>query len=165
MSDNYDTADTDSEDLDDSPVLRKVRAEKRAAEKELAEIRKKLEEVETAAQTRRAEAAEGAVNRLGFPGLKDDVLSWIDGDITDEKVVEAMKARSIPLPEGFQESSDERELVDEPTVGVASNVGQRVADAAGGRDQRTLEDKIANASSTAEVAELMEQAGLTRSHS
>lgn len=166
MSDTYDTDDFDSDESENSPVIKKLRAELRAKEKAIAEANAKLEQVEAAAQTKRAEAATNEVNRLGLPGLKDDVLGWIEGEVTPEKVIDALKARSIPVPEDIEASvegqrSDQRgERSDS-----ASNVGQRVADAAGGQDQRDLETRIAQATSAKEIAELMAEAGLARSHS
>lgn len=163
MSDTYDTVDTYEDDPEDSPVIRKLRAENRAKEKALKELQEWKDKVESAAQTRRAEAAKAAVNRLGLPGLADDVLNWVEGDITEDTVVEALKARSIPVPAGH-EPVVESEPQDEPKIGSVSNVGQRVADAASGRDGRDLEQRIADAQSAEEVAELMAEAGLTRSH-
>jgi hypothetical protein len=95
--------------------------------------------------------------------LADDVLNWVEGDITEDSVVEALKARSIPVPAGV-EPVVESEPQDEPKIGSVSNVGQRVADAASGRDGRDLEQRIADAQSADEVAELMAEAGLSRSH-
>lgn len=164
MSDTYDTADTEFDESEDSPVIRKLRSENRAKEKALKEALERLEKVESAAQTRREEAAKSIVNGLNLPGLKDDVLSWVEGEITEQSVIEALQARSIPVPEGLQPTVDP-EPEDKPTVGLASNVGQRVADAAGGKDNRTLDEQIAQAESPDELRELMEQAGLSRSHS
>lgn len=163
MSDTYDTVDTDIDESEDTPVIRKLRSENRAKDKALKEALERLEKVESAAQTRREETAKSVVDSLNLPGLANDVLNWVEGDITEQSVVEALQARSIPVPEGSKPPVDPEP--DQPKVGIASNVGQRVADVAGGRDQRTLEEKIANASSPEELSELMEAAGLTRSHS
>ena len=117
-------------------------------------------EWEVAAQTQRSEAAKEIVNALGLPGLTEDVLQWVEGDVTQETVIEALEARSIPLPEGT-----EVQPKPEDSQPSASAVGQSVADAAAGADGRSLDDKLAGASSTAELAEIMEEAGLSRSHS
>lgn len=163
MSDTYDYDDTSEENPDDSPVLREVRAKLRAEAKQRKELEAKLAEVEAAAQTRRAEAAKELMNTLGFPGLTEDVLNWVEGDITPERVVEALQARSLPLPEDL--SSVEREPRDEETVGRAANVGQRVADVAGSRLEPNLDEKIAEATSPSEIQRLMDEAGLSRNHS
>ena len=163
MSDTYDTADTEFEDSEDSPVIRKLRAELKAREKALKEATERLEKVETVEQTRRQEAAKRIVDSFGLPGLTDDVLSWVEGDVTEESVAEALRQRSIPVPEA-DDVSVEPEPKDKP-VGRAAAVGQRVAEVAGGRDGRSLDEKIAAATSQREINELMAEAGLTRSHS
>jgi len=164
MSEDYDTDDVYAEESDDSPIIRKLRAENRAKDKALKEATERLEKVESAAQTRREEAAKSIVNSLSLPGLQDDVLNWIEGEITEQSVIEALKARSIPVPEGITPPVDPEPTDDAPVVS-ASNVGQRVANAAGGGGQRTLEEEIASANSPEEIAAIMESAGLTRSHS
>lgn len=163
MSDTYDTVDTEFDDSEDSPVIRKLRSENRAKDKALKDALERLEKIESAAQTRREEVAAKTMNDLGLPGLKNDVLSWVEGDITVDSVVAALQARSIPVS-GNVELPVESEPKDTPKVGTASNVGQRVADAAGGRDQRTLEELIAKAESPEELNRVMAEAGLTRTH-
>ena len=164
MSDTEDTADMYEDDSEDSPVIRKLRAELRQKEKALQERTDQLAQVETAEQTRRSEAAEKLMDTFGLPGLKEDVLSWVEGPITEASVIEALKVRSIPLSDEF--SSDAEQSQDEETSNVsASTVGQRVADAAGGNDKRDLDQRIAEASTRQELDELMAEAGLTRSHS
>jgi len=100
------------------------------------------------------------MNTLGLPGLSEDVSGWIEGDATREKVVEALQARGIPLPEGTEQPKPEE--VQKPS---ASSVGQQVADAAAGKDTRNLDEKLAQADSQEELNALMEEAALTRSHS
>jgi len=99
MSEGYDLDDTDDQDPEESPVIKELRSQLRAAAKEAEKLRKLQDEADVRTQSRRAEAAESAVNSLDLPGLKEDVLNWIEGDITPEKVIEALQARSIPLPE------------------------------------------------------------------
>lgn len=163
MSDTYDTDDTYESDGSESPVLNEARKAARKAEKEAKELRAKLEEYEKRETTARETATEQIVNALGLPGLKNDVLDWVEGDITEESVVAALKQRSIPLPDSVAESVD-AEPQNEP-VGRAATVGQRVAEVASGTDGRSLEEKIAQATSQREINELMAEAGLTRSHS
>ena len=62
----------------------------------------RLDQVETAEQTRRAEAAEKIMNALNLPGLQEDVLQWVEGPITEASVAEALKVRSINVPEDFR---------------------------------------------------------------
>ena len=164
MSDTEDTVDMDYDDSEDSPVIRKLRAELRQKEKALQDSQDKLAQVETAEQTRRNEAAEKLMDTIGLPGLKEDVLSWVEGPITEASVIEALKVRSIPLSDDFSSDAEQSQDEDDGTPS-ASTVGQRVADAAGGQDKRDLDRKIAEATSQEEINELMAEAGLTRSHS
>lgn len=161
---DYDT-DTFEDDPEDSPVIKKLRAELRQKEKALQEKENQLAEVETAEQTRRAEAAEKIMDALNLPGLKEDVLQWVEGPITEKAVAEALKVRSINVPEDFD--PDAEQPVDDEDSGAksASQVGQQLAAAAGGADKRDLDQKMAEANSKEELEALMTEAGLIRSHS
>jgi len=160
---DYDT-DTFDDDSDDSPVIKKLRAELRQKEKALQEKENQLAEVETAEQTRRAEAAEKIMNAFSLPGLKDDVLQWVEGPITEKAVAEALKVRSINVPEDFDPDAGQP-VDDGPSAPSASQVGQQLAAAAGGADKRDLDTKMAEATSSEELAALMAEAGLIRNHS
>jgi hypothetical protein len=159
MSEGYDLDDTDEIDPEESPVIKELRSQLRAKEKEAEKLRKLQDEVEARTQSMRADAAEQAVNTVGLPGLKDDVLNWIEGDITQEKVIEALQARSIPLPEAVAQPEPNSEQAPNP-----SEIGQRVADAAAGGAVRSIEERLSEATTQAEVAAIMEEAGLARSH-
>lgn len=156
---NLDSTDEDSPE--ESPVLTEIRAQNRRLEKENARLQALQAEWELAAQTQRAEAAKDIMNGLTLPGLTEDVLQWVEGDISQEAVIAALQARSIPLPEG----TEVQQTPDSEQVPSASSVGQQVADAAAGRDGRSLEDKLAAAESQAEIAAIMDEAALSRSHS
>lgn len=164
MSDTYDTDILDSDSPDDSPVIKEMRAKLRAEAKRAKELEARLSEVEAAAQTRRAEAAEQLMNALGFPGLKDDILNWVEGDITEQSVQAALQARSL-VKLDTEQASGGTEPKDDSKPKTASIVGQRVADAAGGQDRRDLDTRIAEAASESELRAIMAEAGLTRSHS
>ena len=169
MSATQDYMDTYDDDPEDSAVHKDLRARLRAAEKALKEKEGKLAEVEAAEQTRRADAAEKIVNDLGFPGLKDDVLAWVQGPLTEGSVREALKARALISQEASDEGDSEgREAKDQSgrsSTVSASDVGRRLADAASGADQRDLEQKINEAESQEELRALIAEAGLERTHS
>lgn len=152
--------DTESEESEESPILSEVRNQNRRLEKENAKLTAQQAEWELAAQTQRAEAAKEIVNTLGFPDLTEDVLQWVKGDITQETVIQALEARSIPLPEGSEPQPKPDDSQPSPSA-----VGQQVADAAAGVDGRSLDAKLAGAESNAELAAIMDEAGLSRSHS
>jgi len=159
MSEGYDLDDTDDQDPEESPVIKELRSQLRAAAKEAEKLRKLQDEADVRTQSRRAEAAESAVNSLDLPGLKEDVLNWIEGDITPEKVIEALQARSIPLPEETARPEPDSKRSSNP-----SEIGQRVADAAAGGAVKSVDARLSEAQSQAEINAIMAEAGLTRDH-
>lgn len=161
---DYDT-DTFEDDPEDSPVIKKLRAELRQKEKALQDSENKLAQVETAEQTRRAEAAERIMDTFNLPGLKDDVLQWVEGPITEKAVAEALKVRSINVPEDFDPDAEQPVNDEESSEPSASKVGQQLAAAAGGADKRDLDDKLAEANTAEDLESIMAEAGLIRNHS
>ncbi len=137
-----------------------MRKSDKAKGKEIKRLQAIVDEVEAANQTRQSETVQEIMNVLGLPGLSDDVLGWIEGDATQEIVVEALKARDIPLPEGAVQP----EVKEDVKTVSASNVGQQVADAAAGADGRSLDERINATENQEELNELMTEAGLARSH-
>jgi len=150
---------TDEDSPEESPVMAELRNQLRAAQKDNEKLKASQAEWEVAAQTQRSETAKGIVDILGLPGLVEDVLQWVEGDITQEAVIGALEARSIPVPQDIvQPTPDDNQ----PS---ASAVGQQVADAAAGKDGRSLDERLAEADNPAELAAIMDEAGLSRSHS
>ena len=160
MEEFQDTEDTESFNLEESSTFTDLRKADKAKGKEIKRLQAIVDEVEAANQTRQSETVQEIMNVLGLPRLSDDVLGWIEGDATKENVVDALKARDIPLPEGAVQP----EVVEEVKVPSASDVGQQVADAAAGADGRSLEERINDTKNQAELNELMTEAGLARSH-
>lgn len=162
MSEGHDADLTDEdESQEDSPVLKELRSQLRAQQKENEKLRTLQAEVEAQAQSARAEAAQETVNTLGMDGLVEDVLNWVEGEVTQEKVIAALQERNIPLPDGT--AQPEPDLVDE-TVENPSRIGQQVAAAAAGGAVKSVDERLAEATSQEEVNAIMEEAGLTRSH-
>jgi len=159
MEEYQDQDSTDELDSDESPVMKELRNQLRAAQAKNEKFQAQQAEWEVAAQTQRAEAAQEVMNTLGLPGLTEDVLQWVQGAVTQEGVIEALESRSIPLPEGVEKPSPE-----DSQTPSASSVGQQVADAAAGADVRSLEERLEKAESAAEVAQIMDEAELSRSH-
>ena len=160
MEEFQDTEDTESFNLEESSTFTDLRKADKAKGKEIKRLQAIVDEVEAANQTRQSETVQEIMNVLGLPRLSDDVLGWIEGDATKENVVDALKARDIPLPEGAVQP----EVVEEVKVPSASDVGQQVADAAAGADGRSLEERINDTKNQAELNDLMTEAGLARSH-
>lgn len=159
MDEYQDQDSTDETDTEESPVLKELRNQNRALQKDNAKLTALQAEVEVAAQTQRSETAKEIVNTLGLPGLLEDVLQWVQGDITQEAVIGALASRDIPLPEGTESPKPE-----ESPAPRASDVGQKVADSAAGVDGRSFDERMAATTNQAEVDALMEEEGLVRSH-
>jgi len=159
MAEYQNLEDTDEDESKESPILTELRNQLRASQKDNEKLKAAQAEWEVAAQTQRSETAKEIVNALGLPGLTEDVLQWVEGDVTQESVIAALEARSIPLPSGV-----EVQPKPDDSQPSASAVGQQVADAAAGVDGRTVEDRIADAQTPAELAAIVEEAGLSRSH-
>jgi len=161
MSEDQDQSFTDEdESQEDSPVLKELRSQLRATQKEAEKLRALQAEADARAQSARAEAAQSAVNSLGMEGLVEDVLTWVEGDVTLEKTIAALQARNIPLPDVGEQPKPQSVETPNP-----SKIGQQVADAASGGAVKSIDERLAEADTGAEVAAIMAEAGLTRSHS
>jgi hypothetical protein len=156
-----------TEDGGDNELIRNLRAElaeAKSTNKELTEFKVNATEQAEAA---RSTAAEAIVNTLGFPGLKDDVLGWIEGDVTADAVTEALQARGLLgelLPEGEPPPGVENEGTPPPTQST-SQLGQAVAEAAQGGPVKDSDARLAAATTVAEVNAVMSELGATRDYS
>lgn len=164
--DNFGLEDESSSD-DDSQVMKDLRSQNKKQAKQLKELAQFKADAEAAAQTQRTEAATDIVKSLGYEALADDVLGWVEGEVTVESVVAALQAKGLavniepgeqPIPQDVQEPQA-------PPIGQAAAVGQQVAAAAQGTDNRDLNTRINQAETREELDALMEEAELTRSHS
>jgi hypothetical protein len=161
MSEVHDTDSTDDgESQEDSPIIKELRSQLRATQKEAEKLRALQAEEEAKAQSARATSATEIVNALGMEGLSEDVLNWVEGEITQEKVIGALQARNIPLPDG---TAQPEPTTDEETVNP-SRIGQQVASAAAGGAVKSVEERLAEATSQEEIRAIMEEAELTHDH-
>jgi len=76
-------------------------------------------------------------------------------------VIAALQERNIPLPDDAVQSQPDST---EQTAGNPSRIGQQVADAAAGGAVKSVDERLAEAQSQAEVRAIMEEAGLAHSH-
>lgn len=163
MSDDQNLSDTDDVGSDESPVITKLRKENRDLAKELKELRAEREERAAAEAKQRESAVEEIVNALDVPKLKDDVLNWVEGPVTEQSVREALEARGIVAPaEGTNQSdgdAGETSNDEAPAGRPASSIGQRVADAASGRAEQSITERLAAAKDNAEIAAIMREVG------
>jgi len=159
MSDNDNLQDTMEDSPEDSPVFKELRKKTREQEKELETLRSAMAEVESAAQRQREETVKSIVDSFGLPGLAEDVSGWVEGEPTVDSVKAALEARSIPL----QGDGQPQEQAPQAPIS-ASDVGQRVADVAGGVDRRSMEERLNAAENMQELEAIVAEAGIGRKH-
>ncbi len=141
---------------EDSSVIRELRSKVKAFEKQ-SEANAEL--ASSFAQAR-LEAAAGIIDRPGNPKLTEVVVNLVDGFPTPEKV------RAVLADLGLAEAEAPVEDVidsapDAPSVQKVAGLGQRAATAAGAGGAESLDAKLANAVSQAEINEIMLAAGLS----
>lgn len=163
MSDAQVNEDTIDESGQDSPVIAELRKQLRDLQKERKEDLKKLEVFAAEKAQARSAQAKQFVDAAGFPNLSTEiVLERIEGDVTAESVVAALNSIGLsPQAEASQEAQPAPEP--NPTV-PASEMGQRVAAAAQGSPVKDVMSRLNEATSQAEIAAIMEEAGLTHSY-
>lgn len=156
MTDAVDTQDAEGTDGNDSSVIKALRAR----EKELAARVKELEglpsrsEVEAHIRSvvEREQAIESQLVGLGQPpAVRKLIEDSLDGEITAEAVAEAVEAQGFQIT--TQESKGESQ-----DLGDVTKLGNQVANAATGNEKQSLNERINNAGSAAEVAAIMAEA-------
>jgi uncharacterized protein YbcC (UPF0753/DUF2309 family) len=153
------------EGSEESSVLKLQRQRADAAEAELAVLKQEKVDAELVAQQLREEALEEIVNALEIPNLKEDLLGWIKGEITEESVDAALKAKGLNfVKEGTPIEAPQPTAPLTPAPIPVSTLGQQVADAASGQTAKTLDQQLAEAKTPAEVNALMEEAGAAVSY-
>ena len=161
-----------SEGQGDSAPFRAAIARAEAAEAELKVIAEEAQKVELAAQQRRDVALDVIVNARQIPNLKEDLLRWVEGDITEESVEAALQAKGLNFaqptvdtqvfPDAGEELQPTAPLT--PSAVPVSTLGQQVADAASGQSALTGEQKLAQADTPEEVIAHAQEAGFTVSY-
>ncbi len=156
---------------EDSAPFRAMIARAEAAEAELGAIKQVQADAALASQQVRDAALDVIVNRRQIPALKDSLLGWIEGDVTEESVEAALQAKglnfvqptveNIPLPT-VEVVTPEAPLTVSPVP--VSTLAQQVADAASGATAKDLDSELAEADNPAEVVRLMKEAGAAVSY-
>jgi hypothetical protein len=156
---------------EDSAPFRAMIARAEAAEAELEGIKQVQADAALVSQQARMAALEVIVNARQIPALKDDLFSWIEGDITEATVEAALQAKglnfvqptveNIPLPT-VEVATPEAPLNVSPVP--VSTLAQQVADAASGATVKDLDAELAEADDPATVARLMKEAGAAVSY-
>jgi len=161
------TTEQDGQGLDDgsedSPVIRELRDKIKQESARRKEAEAKAESIEEEVRTKvvRELSAERLLMDAGYPSpkLRDWFLSEVEGDVTPD-AVQAFLGELKPQG-GGSEAKAPQDSRAEKVAGVA-NLSQQIASAASDTNTDSLMKKIASATSQAEVAALMAEAGLTQ---
>ncbi len=162
-SDDQDTTEELSTE-EDSSVIKAAREREAKDKTELKELRAFKEEAEVAAELATAMAAEGFVNTLGFPGLKDDVAGWVEGVPTLESVTEALQDRGlIKTGEATPPAVPPTDIQEAP-IPSTSKLGQAVADAASGDGVKSVDERLMAAETVGELNVIMGELDAVRDY-
>ena len=149
---------------EESSVIKGLRDQHSDDAAELKELRLFREESETQAELASALAAEGFVNTLGFPGLKEDVIGWVEGVPTLENVTEALQTRGLLTEEKPATTPVVEPETTETKAPSTSKLGQEVANAASGEGVKGVDERLAAADSVAEVNVIMTELDAVRDY-
>ena len=166
MSDAQINEDTFDGGDEGSPVLNELRQQLRESKKREADTLKQLEEyAQRDAQARQAQAKQ-FMDAAGYPTLTPDiVMERIEGEVTADSVVAALKDIGLEPQAGVSEESEPVPTPQAPQVS-ASEMGQRVAEAATGGGVADLDARLAASDGNpAEIERIMAEHGLLQSHS
>ena len=169
MSETQVTEGTEPDvDVEESATFKELRSQVRALQKELKSKDESLAQFETERQSARESAAKSIVDDLGLPGMKEDVLNGIEGEINAASV-EAYLAEKLPAEvlEALKSSDSEpavEKTLDQAPDKPASEIAQRVADAAAGGAVKDLTTQIGETTSRDELNALMRERGLAKDH-
>jgi hypothetical protein len=149
---------------EESSVMKDLRKRLRDAERELKSVPSRSEvEAEIRAAVAREKAIESELVALNLPaGLSETVEGKLgDAEVTREKVVEALTGIGFQVTAeddaGTQEEADSRQAND---LAQVANLGNQVAQAATQQTNDNLSDKINEAETPEELAQIMREAGL-----
>lgn len=155
-------------DEGDSAPFRAALARADAAEAKLEVIEVEKRDAEAVAQQLRSDAMDVIVKSLDIPNLRDDLLRWVEGDVTLESVNAALQAKGLNFvpPGSLPEPQVLQPEVAEPSASPAttSKLGQQVADAASGAVTADLDQGLLAADDKATVIKLMEEANASVSY-
>lgn len=157
--------DTDGDAGDgDSAVMSELRAQLREAQKQLKSATERNSELEAQATQARVAEVRQYVDAAGFKGFDATVvLERVEGDVTAESVAAALASIGLQPNQASGDAGTEQ-TTKAPAEG-ASALGQRVADAAaGGSPTKSVEQRLAEATSGEEIAEIMADAGALTSY-
>ena len=159
-TENTDNAD-ESGSEENSTTFAELRKQRDEAVKRAKTAEAEVEEFVSGQSAARDTSAQEIVDALGLSKLKDDVLNWVEGDITEEAVVAALKERGIQTPGPTDQTLD---TSDESASKSVSELSQRVADAAAGNSTVDVNERLNTSKDPDELDEIVDEAGIGRSY-
>lgn len=151
MSETEETDYTEVADSEDSSVIRKLRKQAEDAQAEAEKWKEEAEQAWATEQQRRLGAVEGWINDLGDPEQQQAVKTLIESSSDALSVVEALAAQAKD-PEPAASTTQ--------TSAGATELGQKVFEAATGTLNLTLDEQLEKAETPEEIAAIMAEAGL-----
>ena len=155
-------------DEGDSAPFRDALRRAEAAEAKLEEIETAKRDAETVVQQLRSDAMDVIVKSLDIPNLRDDLLRWVEGDVTLESVNEALQAKGLNFVQPATQPAPEELQPEVAPITVSpvpvSKLGQSVADAASGAVEANLDEALLEADDAATVIKLMKEADASVSY-
>lgn len=149
---------------DESPVIGTLRKQLADANKaaKAADERADTAVAEYQAEAAKVDAAREIVNKLGYPGLAEDVASALE-EVTPEAVVAYLKERQLPLTDPDPSSDDDKDTSKDTSkpedLEEVTSLAQSVASAAGDAGGKTVLDRISETETVEEVAEIAADEG------
>lgn len=155
-------------DEGDSAPFRDALRRAEAAEAKLEEIETAKRDAETVVQQLRSDAMDVIVKSLDIPNLRDDLLRWVEGDVTLESVNEALQAKGLNFVQPAPQPAPEELQPEVAPITVSpvpvSKLGQSVADAASGAVEANLDTALLEADDRETVIKLMKEADASVSY-
>ena len=155
-------------DEGDSAPFRDALRRAEAAEAKLEEIETAKRDAETVVQQLRSDAMDVIVKSLDIPNLRDDLLRWVEGDVTLESVNDALQAKGLNFVQPAPQPAPEELQPEVAPITVSpvpvSKLGQSVADAASGAVEANLDTALLEADDRATVIKLMDEADASVSY-
>lgn len=158
---DFESADSGAAEGQDSAVVQELRKQVRNLKAELEDAREQTATAVTEAvsHVKREVKAQEVVNALGYPKLAGLVVEKIEGDLTAEAVAAFLNEELGLDAKSGGEAGTQEPASDAKGVEEVANLGQRVASAASGSANQSVEARLAAAQTPQEIAQIAREAG------
>ena len=115
------------------------------------------------AEVKREQEASGVVSDLGYPDMASLIAEKVEGEVTVESATAFLSTLGLkPIPkDGSTDGAPKPDTT--VSVGDVADLGSQVAAAASGTQETDVEKRLDAATSEAEIASIMGEAGLLKS--